>query len=136
MVKFKIGFTIPSETLFSMVAKFLPIEDLHVEEIMEQQPKIIQSKIAKLIATMPDEKISTERKKYRTSFKHPSGKTLPELVIEFMEKSKGDLTWAAMSKFAQSIGYEKSSINNAVARLIERNLIEKKSAGIYGLKKK
>jgi hypothetical protein len=32
-VKFKVGFTIGSETLFAMIAKMLPIEDVSVEEI-------------------------------------------------------------------------------------------------------
>lgn len=35
-VKFKIGFTIDAETLFSMISKFLPLEDLHVEEVLER----------------------------------------------------------------------------------------------------
>jgi hypothetical protein len=32
-VKFKIGFTIDAETLFGILAKMLPIEDLSVEEL-------------------------------------------------------------------------------------------------------
>jgi hypothetical protein len=36
MVKFKIRFVVPAETLFSLMAKMLPIEDLHVEEVIER----------------------------------------------------------------------------------------------------
>jgi hypothetical protein len=32
-VKFKVGFTIGSETLFAMIAKMLPIEDVSIEEL-------------------------------------------------------------------------------------------------------
>jgi hypothetical protein len=32
-MKFKIGFTIESETLFRALAQFLPVDDLHVEEV-------------------------------------------------------------------------------------------------------
>jgi hypothetical protein len=35
-VKFKLGFTIDSETLFGILSKFLPIEDLSVEEVIER----------------------------------------------------------------------------------------------------
>jgi hypothetical protein len=35
MVKFRLGFTISAETLFSMMSKVLPIDDLHVEEVFE-----------------------------------------------------------------------------------------------------
>lgn len=138
MVKFKIGFTIPAETLFGMMSKFLPIEDLHVEELMEQpqQPQIKQARIAKLIAAMPDNQIKKERKKHRQPFKHPSGRVLTDFVKEFVEKAKGDVSWASMSKFTQQLGYEKSSINNAVSRLIEKGILERRGSGVYGLKKK
>jgi hypothetical protein len=33
-VKFKIGFTIASDTLIAMIAKFLPVEDVSVTEIV------------------------------------------------------------------------------------------------------
>jgi hypothetical protein len=33
-IKYKLGFTIDSETLFSIMSKFLPIQDLSVEEIL------------------------------------------------------------------------------------------------------
>ena len=32
MIKYKLAFTIDSETLFGILSKFLPIEDLTVEE--------------------------------------------------------------------------------------------------------
>lgn len=37
-LKFRIGFTIDSETMFGMLAKFLPVENLHVEEMVERAP--------------------------------------------------------------------------------------------------
>lgn len=37
-VKFRIGFTMDAETLFGMISKFLPVQDLHVEEIVERPP--------------------------------------------------------------------------------------------------
>ena len=38
-VKYRIGFTVDAETLFGLIAKFLPFEDLHVEEIVPHAPK-------------------------------------------------------------------------------------------------
>jgi len=35
MIKYRLAFTIPAETLFGLMAKVLPIEDLSVEEIVE-----------------------------------------------------------------------------------------------------
>ena len=35
-IKYKLAFTIDSETLFGIMSKFLPIEDLSVEEVVER----------------------------------------------------------------------------------------------------
>jgi hypothetical protein len=35
-IKYKLGFTIDSETLFGILSKFLPIQDLSVEEVVER----------------------------------------------------------------------------------------------------
>ena len=141
MVKFKIGFTVEAETLFSYVSRLMPaLQDLHVEEIYDK-PEPITPRIPKIAAKIFENMkleppIPHERKKHRKPFKHPSGKVLTDFVLEFVEKSKGDVTWASMAKFSQSLGYEKSSINNAVSRLIERGLVERRGSGVYGIKKK
>lgn len=38
-VKFKLGFTIDAETLFGVISKFLPVEDLVVEELAPPTPE-------------------------------------------------------------------------------------------------
>jgi hypothetical protein len=34
-VKFKIGFTITPEVIFGILSKVIPVEDLHIEQIVE-----------------------------------------------------------------------------------------------------
>jgi hypothetical protein len=52
-VKFKIDFVIDAETLFGVIAKFLPLEALHVEEVVERHaptramPKLAAQAVAK-----------------------------------------------------------------------------------------
>lgn len=51
MIKYKIGFTMTAETLFSILNKFLPVEDLQVEELAPvalAQPKLAQQFVHKL----------------------------------------------------------------------------------------
>ena len=49
MVKFKIGFEIGAETLFGMLSKMLPIDNLHVEEIVEPPPRFnLKAQVEKL----------------------------------------------------------------------------------------
>jgi hypothetical protein len=38
IVKYKIAFTVDSETLFGLMSKFLPVENLSVEELVERRP--------------------------------------------------------------------------------------------------
>lgn len=57
-VKFKIGFTMDAETLFSMISKFLPVQDLHVEEVIEGPPPqyvppLPQQFVGKVKVTLP-----------------------------------------------------------------------------------
>ena len=123
-VKFKIGFTVPAETLFGMMAKFLPIEDLHVEEVIDH-PHVKQATISK---------IEKPRKKYSSPFKHASGKPLTDLVVEWMgQNPKQIYAWRDMSKFAVEMGFNKSSINNAATRLLHQKQIQKVGPGKYRL---
>lgn len=39
-VKFKLGFTIDAETLFGILSRFLPVEDLSVEEVAQPIPSL------------------------------------------------------------------------------------------------
>jgi hypothetical protein len=137
-MKFKIGFTVQAETLFHMMSKFLPIEELHVEEIFEAPPTKPQSAIAKLVAKSQSqlqlEKPKAKPKVKIEHFKHPSGKTVQDFVVEYL-KSHPSATWAEMSAYTVSIGYNKSSINNAVTRLVYKKIVEKVAPGIYRLTK-
>ena len=137
MGKYRIGLTIKSEALFAMIAKFLPVDDFDVVELNDRpqpQPQIKQSRVAQLIAAQPEKRKS--HKPHGTPFRHPSGKVLTDFVTEFMEKNKGDVAWADLGRYAESLGFARSSINNAVSRLLEKGTLEKRGVGIYGLKKK
>ena len=39
-VKFKLGFTVSAETLFGLLSKMLPIEDLSVEEVLSEVERL------------------------------------------------------------------------------------------------
>ena len=130
MVKFRIGFTIEAETLFAYAHRFIPsLQDLHVEEIMDapivKQPKIEKPKIE-----------NKKRDKPIPHFKHPSGKSLIDFVFKYMENNEDGIAfWKELSAHALELGFHKSSINNAITRLIERDLIKKVGPGKYQLTK-
>lgn len=53
MMKFKIGFTVTTETLFNLLATVLPIEDLHVEEVREYMPSPQRKLARQLVHDLP-----------------------------------------------------------------------------------
>jgi hypothetical protein len=129
-MKFKLGFTVQAETLLMMMSKFLPIEDLHVEEILDTPIKQ-QSVVAKLIEKA---KIDKPKDPRRVMFKHESGKSLKDFILEYISQTPKHLaTWNEMSKYSVTLGYNKSSINNAVARLEKEGKIHRTAPGKYRL---
>ena len=61
MIKYRLGFTMSAETLFALMAKVLPIEDLNVEEIIERPPAV--QKPARRLAQPQPQLVKPERKK-------------------------------------------------------------------------
>lgn len=136
MVKFRIGFTIEAETMFAYISKFMPaLHDLQVEEVYDKS-EIERRAIEKKFASETI-KIDKPRKKQITHFKHPSGRTLKDFMLEYMNNSpKYPATWGDLAKHSVSLGFHKSSVNNAVARLLKAELIQREGAGKYKLKQK
>jgi hypothetical protein len=52
-VKFKLGFTIDAETLFGIISKFLPVENLSVEELAPAPLEQFSSQLAKELGWQP-----------------------------------------------------------------------------------
>ena len=61
-IKYKLGFTIDSETLFGLLSKFLPIEDLSVEEVPER-PLVAKETPIKALRILPVRAPQVRRKK-------------------------------------------------------------------------
>jgi len=125
-IKYKIGLTITAETLFGMIAKFLPIEDLYVEEILPQSQNV-----EKITDLAPKTKPGKNTNK---QFKHPSGKPLTYFILEyFKQDQKHNPSWNELSKYTVELGFNKSSINNSISRLLKQGKIEKMTYGKYKL---
>lgn len=133
-VKFKLGFTISAETLFGIVAKMLPIEDLQVEEVYETPP-VKQPAIAKLLA---QHRLEAPQKnhKSRNKFNHPDGKTGQQFIIEYLNQMPDkQAKWSELGKYLESIGFARSSVNNGISRLLKDGKIEKVGPAMYGIPK-
>jgi hypothetical protein len=133
MVKFKIGFTITPEVLFGIIGKVLPLEDLHIEQLVE--------------APMPDPAIRFDRrfdlpspkpkkKQRRYTRKNPS---IP------MDLSKGinDVIMTALKlrphravelrPLLKERGYSRNSAGSRLQNLEKHGIIESMQNGYWRL---
>jgi hypothetical protein len=68
----------------------------------------------------------------RVMFKHPSGKTAQEMVIEYMKTNHSiQYSWNTLQKHIMVQGFSKGSINNAIVRLLNRKQIKRVDVGKY-----
>lgn len=134
-MKYKIEFSGKAELMFAMMAKLLPDElNVHVEELPDTKEDHF-SKVAQLVSS--HQKLVAPPKENKIQhFKHPSGKSLHDLMILFMQHNPKIMEWRELSNHAVELGFHKSSINNAITRLITKKIIEKTAPGMYRLIKK
>jgi hypothetical protein len=70
----------------------------------------------------------------RSGFKHPSGKTMPEFLLEYLDTApKHTARWKDLNALLKGLGFGKSSVNNAVGRLIRAGIVERVSIGVFKL---
>jgi hypothetical protein len=133
-MKYKVEFSGNAKIMFAMMAKLLPDElNVHVEELPDHS-EAHASKVAQLV-TAHQKLVAPPTKKGQRHYKDPSGKTCQDHTFEFL-KGRPSATWADMSHYIVTLGYNKSSINNAVVRLVHKKLIEKVTTGVYRVIKK
>lgn len=127
-VKFKIGFTMDAETLFGMISKFLPVENLHVEEVVEQ--------------SKPDPAIRFDRR-FDLPKPRPKQKREPSRPMDLHNGINGVIIKLLMDgkshhsgEFVPLIGaagYSKNSVASRLAELCKKDVMVRVSKGTYKL---
>lgn len=126
-VKFKIGFMIDAETLFSILAKFLPLENLSVEEVVERHhaptprlPQVAKPQLAK--RTM------------KRAARSRGGLNLDEGVNGAIMRVLADgepHRYAELKSAVNAAGYAGSGIGSRIERLHAHNAVERVSTGFW-----
>jgi hypothetical protein len=125
-VKFKVGFTMSAETLFGIIAKFLPIEDLQVEEIEPPRPPLRVEKIARLVAPPPA--------KPRRSGNRYLGVNLEggvnAVILKALEDGK-PRRYGELKKVVGDAGYAPTGIGSKLARLKDLKAVHQPDLGVW-----
>lgn len=119
-VKFRIGFEIDAETLFGIVAKFLPLENLSVEEVMTHRAP----PTPRLPKTVDTPKIKRRR---------PKGLNGGQIkVIADTVRARGRVMgYAEIGEALHTAGFARAGAGSAVKRAIMQGVIRKHPDGGY-----
>jgi len=130
-VKFKIGFQIDAETLFSIVAKFIPLDNLTVEEVFERphagpaQPRL---------AAAPRLMSAKRQKNKRAPPGAGNSINLAEgtngVIMRAFEDGEQH-GYGELKRLVSAAGYSGSGIGSRIARLIEVGALTRTGVGAY-----
>jgi hypothetical protein len=127
-VKFKIGFTIDAETLFSIVAKFLPLENLAIEEVVER-PRTPAPRTLATAALPP-------RRKRARAGREGEGPNLAEGVNGIIVKHLSDgqpHRAIELKALLKAQGYADSGIGSRLDRLRASKVVFQPDFGLWQL---
>jgi hypothetical protein len=120
-VKFKVGFTMSAETLFGIIAKFLPVEDLHVEEIAPKVEKI---------ARLEGPKNRHLRAKRPTGYPVNLEAGVNGVILRFLADGQAH-RFADLRAATAKAGYSPSGIGSKLDRLRELGHVERVAPGMW-----
>jgi hypothetical protein len=124
-MKFKIGLTISAETLFGLIAKMLPIEDLQVEEV----PERLETKVEK-IAQLSGPKIRPPRprgNRFNGPILDGGGN---KIVMDLLSDGKGHSARELKGLF-EAGGYAPSGVGSRLDKLRDANVIHQPEYGLW-----
>ena len=130
-VKFKIGFTIAGETLFALMSKMLPIENLSVEELAPASK-----------TPLADRAIELQQKKFLPRKKQLNKRASPgpsltrgiNMVI-VNELESGPKRASELQPKAKAAGFSNNSINSRLEALRNYGIVERIGDGRWRMKK-
>ena len=126
MIKYRLGFTMSAETLFALMAKVLPIEDLSVEEIAPV-PVRMPKPPPQLVA--PKKKRAT-RGGYNANLQAGTN----AIILKVLEDGKVHRTREIKEAYLAA-GYNPNGTGSSIERQRKWGLIEKAGVGQWRLTK-
>jgi hypothetical protein len=131
-VKFKIGFTVSAETLFDLLSKFLPIEQLSVEEVLDKTPRFdLEAQVRKLGS---DSLLPSKHKPQRKKIKRASpGPNLEKGIngIIMVALSDGPKRAIDIQPKIAAAGFSQNSASSRLEELRKYGVIERNSEGLW-----
>ena len=123
-VKFKLGFTVSAETLFTLMSKLLPIEDLSVEEVIERPSTPHQ----KQFPAKPKQKRIVPRPGEGPNLKMGINGIIARHLSNGLGHNANELR-----KALKAGGYSMSSLSSRIEELRKAGIVENLGQGVWRL---
>jgi hypothetical protein len=129
-MKFKVGFTMSAETLFGLIAKMLPLDDLQVEEVAERLPAAKVEKITQLSGPKNRPKKPPRPRGNRYSKGPILDGGCNKIVMDLLSDGKMHRAYELKSLFEAS-GYSPSGVGSRLDKLRDANIIHQPEFGFW-----
>ena len=118
-VKFKIGFVIDGETLFGLISKFLPLENLSVEEVVARPHPV-----APRLAT-PQPKLKRRRRTKGIDLENG----LNAIILRILSDGEPHALKEVEQAIAATGKFSPNSLGSRITALFNHGMIERASPG-------
>jgi hypothetical protein len=125
-VKFNIGFTIDAETLFSIVSKFLPLENLSIEEVVERPERHSAPRVSKVAAMLARADTPKIKRRQRQNAGVNGGQLK---VIADHLRANGPASHSEIGYALKAAGFSKLGAGSALKRMLDQGVIRKHERG-------
>jgi len=132
MTKFKVAFTMDAKTLFLIMSKMLPIEDLKVEEKLDEAElqaalHTLAPKAKRALLT----KTSPKYKKVRASMPFNPDKGINKILLDNLAKRPHRAI--ELRDHLKEGGYSPNSVGSRLQRLAKRGVVTQHGDGLWSL---
>lgn len=125
-VKYRIGFQIDAETLFGLIAKFLPLDNLSVEEVVERHaPMPRQAKLAP-----PKKAAKQKRAPRRAGYALNIVDGVNGVIMAALADGEPH-RFQALANLVAEAGYARTGIGSKLTRLLEHKFVIREGPGLW-----
>jgi hypothetical protein len=132
MVKYKMGFTIESETLFRMMSQFLPIQDLHVEEIIDKP--ILKAPPISVTPRLMKPLMKKSKKVWYRGRDINLNQGANRIIMEYLSDGKPHKAFELKTAFINA-ALSPNGVGSALAKMEKRGFIFQPGLGLWQLNK-
>jgi hypothetical protein len=124
-VKFRIGLTIDGETLFGIIAKMLPVEDVSVEEV--------SSTLAQRAIAIADRPRLKQKQKQKRQGKVRLKAGINGIILTAM--ADGPKRALELKPLVEAAGYSQNSVNSRLEELRKKGITERVGDGKWRVRR-